>query len=350
MYSLIRPALFGLEAERAHEFTLDWLSRLAPAARRLYGARVPRLSTTLMGLTLPNPVGLAAGLDKNAAHVDGLAGLGFGFIEVGTVTPRAQPGNPRPRLFRLAEQRALLNRFGFNNDGAERLVVNVESAHYDGVLGINIGKNKTTPADQAIDDYTTALATVYDTAHYVTLNVSSPNTAGLRDWQGEDALDALLGAVVAKRDRLADARRRYVPLALKIAPDLDESGVDSIVARLRHHRIDGVIATNTTTARTTLPLAWQNEAGGVSGRPVRAASNRLIAALHARLGDEIPIIGVGGLMNGADAAAKIAAGAAAVQLYTGLIYRGPALVGEAVRAIGEARQDNAQAGQQSTDR
>lgn len=339
MYSLIRPALFGLEAERAHDLTLDWLSRGAPIAQRLYGARVPAMTTTLMGLTLPNPVGLAAGLDKNAAHVDGLAGLGFGFIEVGTVTPRAQPGNPRPRLFRLPEQRALLNRFGFNNGGAAALVENLASTRFDGVLGINIGKNKATPAAQAVDDYTNALATVYDTAHYVTINVSSPNTAGLRDWQGEDALDALLAAVVAQRNRLANARGRHVPLALKIAPDLDEAGIDAIVARLRHHQIDGVIATNTTTARDDLPPAWREEAGGVSGRPVRAGANRVIAALYARLGDDIPIIGVGGIMSGADAAAKIAAGATAVQLYTGLIYRGPALVGDAVRAIAARRPD-----------
>lgn len=337
MYSLIRPALFGLEAERAHDLTLDWLSRFAPAARRFYGARVPSVPTTLMGLTLPNPVGLAAGLDKNAAHVDGLAGLGFGFIEVGTVTPRAQPGNPKPRLFRLPEQRALLNRFGFNNQGAAALVENLASSRYDGVLGINIGKNKATPADKAVDDYTSALATVYDAAHYVTINVSSPNTAGLRDWQGEDALDGLLAAVVAERNRLAEARERYVPLALKIAPDLGQAGIEAIVERLRHHRIDGVIATNTTTARTDLPLAWREEAGGVSGRPVRAASNRVIAALHARLGGEIPIIGVGGIMSGADAAAKIAAGATAVQIYTGLIYRGPALVGDCVRMIAAMR-------------
>lgn len=333
MYALIRPALFGLEAERAHELTLDWLSRTAPAAYRLYGARVPSLPTTVMGLSLPNPVGLAAGLDKNAAHVDGLGALGFGFIEVGTVTPEPQPGNPKPRLFRLPEQRALLNRFGFNNAGAPALVDHLSQASYGGVVGINIGKNKTTPAEHAVADYMSALHTVYDHADYVTLNVSSPNTAGLRDWQGADALDALLSAVVAERDRLVDERGRYVPLALKIAPDLDEAGVDAIVARLRHHRIDGVIATNTTTAREALPLAWREEAGGVSGRPVRAPSNRVIAALYARLGDEIPIIGVGGIMSGTDAAAKMAAGACAVQLYTGLIYRGPGLVGEAVSAI-----------------
>lgn len=332
MYSLIRPALFGLEAERAHELTLDWLSRFAPGARRFYGDRLASMPTTLMGLALPNPIGLAAGLDKNAAHVDGLAGLGFGFIEVGTVTPRAQSGNPRPRLFRLPEQRALLNRFGFNNDGAAILVDNISAARTDGVLGINIGKNKTTPAAKAVEDYTAALATVYDAAHYVTLNVSSPNTAGLRDWQDEDALDELLAAVVAERDRLADVHHRYVPLALKIAPDLDDVGLDAIVARLRHHHIDGVIATNTTTTRRDLPPVWWDEPGGVSGRPVRAASTQVIAALYARLGNEIPIIGVGGIMSGTDAAAKIAAGAAAVQLYTGLIYRGPALVGEALRA------------------
>ncbi|HET7314534.1 quinone-dependent dihydroorotate dehydrogenase [Salinisphaera sp.] len=349
MYSLIRPALFRLEPERAHALTLDWLSRMAPAANRLYGARIPSLPTTVMGLTLPNPVGLAAGLDKDAAHIDGLGALGFGFVEVGTVTPEPQPGNDRPRLFRLPEQRALLNRFGFNNAGAEALAANLARARFGGIVGVNIGKNKATPAERAVADYTSALAAVYDRAHYVTLNVSSPNTAGLRDWQGADALDGLLTAVVAERNRWADMRGRYVPLALKIAPDLDEAGVDAIVARLRHHRIDGVIATNTTTARDALPPAWREQAGGVSGRPVRAASNRVIAALKARLGDDIPIIGVGGIMSGADAAAKIAAGACAVQLYTGLIYRGPALVREAVSAL-RAQRDSALAASQNADR
>ena len=333
MYSLIRPALFSQDAEKAHDRTLAWADRARPLIQRIYGARTPSRPTRLMGLDLPNPVGLAAGLDKNAAHIDGLAAMGFGFIEVGTVTPKPQPGNDRPRLFRLPEQRALLNRFGFNNAGAATLVKNVADARFDGVIGINIGKNKTTPPEHAVADYTTALSMVYDQAHYVTLNISSPNTQGLRDWQGSDALDALLGAVVAERDRLAETRARFVPLAVKIAPDLNEAGLDAIVARLRHHRIDGVIATNTTTARDAVPPRWRSEAGGLSGRPVQAKANAVIAALHARLGDDIPIIGVGGIMSAADALAKLAAGASAVQIYTGLIYRGPGLVSEAARAI-----------------
>jgi dihydroorotate dehydrogenase len=291
MYSLIRPALFCLEAERVHGLTLDWLARLEPLAQGCYGRRVPKLEISLMGMTLHNPVGLAAGLDKNGAYVDGLAALGFGFIEVGTVTPQPQSGNPRPRLFRLPAQRALLNRFGFNNAGAQALVDQVGSAHFDGVLGINIGKNKATPQEGAIADYTAALATVYDAAHYVTINISSPNTAGLRDWQGEDALEALLSAVIAERNRLAEARGRYVPLAVKIAPDLDAAGLDSLVARLRYYRVDGVIATNTTTARSGLPPRWWNEAGGVSGRPLQTRSNQMIAALHARRAAPSPLSG-----------------------------------------------------------
>lgn len=333
MYSLLRPALFAMDAERAHEWTLALADRACPVTHALYGARVAACPVSVMGIELANPVGLAAGLDKNAAHIDGLAAMGFGFIEVGTVTPVPQPGNDRPRLFRLPEQRALLNRFGFNNAGATALVKNVAAARYDGVIGINIGKNKATPPEHAASDYTTALSMVYDQAHYVTINISSPNTAGLRDWQAGDALDSLLGTIVAERNRLSETRKRYVPLAVKIAPDLDAGGLDAIVARLRRHAIDGVIATNTTTARDALAPRWRAEAGGVSGRPVREASNKVIAALYERLGDDIPIIGVGGIMSGADAAAKIAAGARAVQLYTGLIYRGPALVGEAARAI-----------------
>ncbi|RJS95038.1 quinone-dependent dihydroorotate dehydrogenase [Salinisphaera sp. Q1T1-3] len=337
MYSLLRPALFSLDAERAHDLSLAAASRAAPWLAGVYGRRVPNTPTTLMGLRLPNPVGLAAGLDKNGAHVDGLAAMGFGFLEVGTVTPRPQSGNSRPRLFRLPEARGILNRFGFNNAGVAALTENVATARFRGVLGINIGKNKETPPADAVADYTAALAAVYDHAHYVTINVSSPNTAGLRDWQGGDALDDLLSTVVAERDRLAEIRRRRVPLALKIAPDLDEAGIAAIVERLRHYRLDGVIATNTTTSREGLAPRWRAEAGGVSGRPVRDVSTRVIAMLHARLGEEIPIIGVGGILHGGDAAAKIAAGATAVQLYSGLIYRGPALVAESVRAISARR-------------
>lgn len=333
MYSLIRPALFQLDAERAHDLSLAALARLRPVIAAAYGRQVPNRPTELMGLHLPNPVGLAAGLDKNGSRIDGLAAMGFGFLEIGTVTPRAQPGNARPRLFRLPEQRAILNRFGFNNHGTEALAQEVARADYDGVLGINIGKNRDTPPEHAVADYQAALAAVYDCAHYVTINISSPNTVGLRDWQAGTALDALLSGVVAERDRLADERGHRVPLAVKIAPDLDEAGIDAIVERLQRHGIDGVIATNTTISRNGLAPRWRNEAGGVSGAPVRQASLRVIAALHARLSDEIPIIGVGGILHGGDAAACIAAGARAVQIYTGLIYTGPRLVAESVKAI-----------------
>jgi len=340
MYALARPGLFALDPERAHEITMGALARHARLARRVYGRRVPAAPLDLMGLRLANPIGLAAGLDKDGRYIDGLAALGFGFIEVGTVTPLAQPGNDKPRLFRLVDQRGLINRFGFNNEGVEALAGRVRQARYDGVLGINIGKNAVTPPAQALDDYLACLNAVYDVASYVTINISSPNTQGLRDMQGGDSLDSLLAALVARRDELAEASGRRVPLAVKIAPDLDERSLDLVADRLIHHRLDGVIATNTTTARDDVPIRWRNQAGGLSGVPLRHRSTALIAALHARLSGAMPIIGVGGIQSGRDALAKLEAGASALQLYSGLIYRGPALIRECVDAAGhwQARQ------------
>ncbi|MDA3921932.1 MAG: quinone-dependent dihydroorotate dehydrogenase [Salinisphaera sp.] len=338
MYSLLRPALFSLDAERAHDMTLACLDCAAPVMNRLYRNRLANLPTRLMGLDLPNPVGLAAGLDKTGQHIDGLAALGFGFLEIGTVTPLAQAGNPKPRLFRLPEQRAVLNRFGFNNEGAPALVERVRAARFKGVLGINIGKNKATPADRAVDDYLAALNCVHPVASYVTINISSPNTQGLRNLQGRDSLDTLLGAMVETRNRLDRETGRRTPLAVKIAPDLDADGLDAIVDRLRHHGVDGVIATNTTISRDDVPLRWQAEAGGLSGAPLRQRSTAIIRALHQRLGDEIPIIGVGGISHGRDVIEKMNAGASAVQLYSGLIYRGPGLVRDCVEAAAGRRQ------------
>lgn len=337
MYSFARDALFALEPETAHDVTLRTLARTAPIARRLYGRHVAHAPVDLMGMQLPNPIGLAAGLDKDGRCIDGLAALGFGFLEIGTVTPEPQAGNDRPRLFRLPEQRALLNRMGFNNDGVAALVSRVEASKRAGALGINIGKNAITPTENAADDYLAALRAVYALASYVTINISSPNTQGLRDMQGRDNLDALLGALRTDRDRLADQHDRYVPLAVKLAPDLDEEQLDAIADRLLHHQIDGVIATNTTISREGLAPRWWQQAGGVSGVPVRTASTRVIAALYARLDKRIPIIGAGGIQSARDATEKLEAGASALQLYTGLIYKGPTLVQECAQAAALVR-------------
>ncbi len=336
MYSLIRPALFSLDAERVHHLTMMGLAYSAPLMRGVYGARVPACPVRVMGLHLPNPVGLAAGLDKDGAAIDGLAALGFGFVEIGTVTPAPQPGNAQPRLFRLAAQGAIINRMGFNNGGVERLCERVRASRYyrkrGGVLGINIGKNADTRPERAVGDYLTGLAAVYALASYVTINISSPNTKGLRDMQGGDALDDLLARLVTARDGLARQHGRRVPLAVKIAPDLDDEALDEVADRLVAHGIDGVIATNTTTGRGGVPAVWQEEAGGLSGAPLAPRPTQVIRRLHARLGGALPIIGVGGIDSGAAAAEKLAAGASAVQLYSGLIYRGPSLVRECVEA------------------
>ena len=334
LYEIARPLLFALDAEAAHVATLRALhlaGKLLPAAQPLAGSPV-----TVMGLSFPNRVGLAAGLDKNGEAIDGLARLGFGFLEIGTVTPRPQPGNPKPRLFRLPQAQAIINRMGFNNEGVDALIAHVKAAQYQGILGINIGKNFDTPIEQAADDYLIGLEKVYPHASSVTVNISSPNTKNLRQLQGESELDALLGALKSAQERLADQHGRYVPVALKIAPDLDDPQVTQIADALRRHRIDGVIATNTTLAREAVRhLPYGEEAGGLSGAPVFDASNRVIRALAVALQGEVPIIGAGGILTGEHARAKLAAGAQLVQLYTGLIYRGPALVQECVTATND---------------
>jgi dihydroorotate dehydrogenase len=343
-YGLARPFLFGLDPETAHDLTLDAIARLQNTpAMRLWARERVSDPVTVAGLAFPNRIGLAAGLDKNGRCIDGLGAMGFGFIEVGTVTPKAQPGNPKPRLFRLREAEALINRLGFNNGGLDAFVANVRRARSfragGGIVGLNIGKNATTPIERAVDDYLVGLAGVYPYADYVTVNISSPNTLNLRALQADDALDALLAALRERQQELAAATGRRVPMFLKIAPDLDEAQIDLIAATLGRHGIDGVIATNTTVARDAVAgLPHADETGGLSGRPVFEASNRVIRRLRAALGAHVPIIGVGGVLSGADAVAKRDAGADLVQIYTGLIYRGPALVYEAARALAQRRR------------
>jgi dihydroorotate dehydrogenase len=337
-YALARPFLFGLDPEAAHDLTLGALARIqhTPLVCTITQARVDD-PVTVAGLRFPNRIGLAAGLDKNGQCIDGLAAMGFGFIEVGTVTPKAQPGNPKPRMFRLPEANALINRLGFNNDGLAAFLANVKRASFrakGGILGLNIGKNAATPIERAVDDYLIGLDGVYPHADYVTVNISSPNTKNLRALQGDAALDALLGAVQQRKALLAGRHGRLVPVFVKIAPDLDEAQVKVIAATLQKNGIDGVIATNTTIARDAVKhLPHGEEAGGLSGAPVFEASNRVIRLLRAQLGSHYPIIGVGGVMSGADARAKREAGADLVQIYTGFIYRGPPLITEAARAL-----------------
>ncbi|KNZ31496.1 MAG: dihydroorotate dehydrogenase [Methylibium sp. NZG] len=337
-YALTRPFLFGLDPEQAHDLTLGALARIQHTPL-ICGVAQTRVidPVTVAGLTFPNRIGLAAGLDKNGRCIDGLGAMGFGFIEVGTVTPKAQPGNPKPRMFRLVEAQALINRLGFNNGGLDAFVANVQRARFrrnGGILGLNIGKNAATPIERAVDDYLLCLDGVYPHADYVTVNISSPNTQNLRSLQSDEALDALLGAVQARKADLAERHGRNVPIFVKIAPDLDESQVTVIAATLQKNAIDGVIATNTTVARDTVKhLPHAQEVGGLSGAPVFEASNRVIAQLRSSLGAAFPIIGVGGVMSAADALAKRAAGADLVQIYTGFIYQGPDLVSQAARAL-----------------
>lgn len=334
MYTLLRPLLFAFDAESAHHLTLETL-RLA-ARSGIAGACATRSAgtpRTVMGIAFPNPVGLAAGLDKNGEYIDALGSLGFGFLEIGTVTPRPQPGNPKPRMFRLPAARAVINRLGFNNHGVDTLIANVQRAQYQGVLGINIGKNFDTPLERAADDYLICLRKVYAHAGYVTVNISSPNTTNLRQLQQTDELGRLLSALRNERARLADRHGRQVPLALKIAPDLDASQISAIAGLLVTHGIDAVIATNTTVARDAVAhLPHGDETGGLSGAPLTAQAQSVTAQLAAALGGAVPVIGVGGIMTGDDAAARLAAGASLVQLYSGLVYAGPALVGACVKA------------------
>ena len=336
IYSIAQPLLFQLDAEKAHDLTLTIL-RFAEKAGllSLYPSAPKCQPKTVMGIEFPNSVGLAAGLDKNGVVIDGMAALGFGFIEIGTVTPRPQPGNPKPRLFRVKQAQGIINRFGFNNLGVDQLIRNVQAAKYRGVLGINIGKNFDTPNERAVDDYLIGLRKVYPYATYITVNISSPNTKNLRQLQEKEALDALLATLKAEQKILADQHGKYVPIALKIAPDLDAQQIIEIADLLKQHAFDGVIATNTTLDREAVKgMLHAEEAGGLSGAPVRQKSTQVIQQLSQQLAGELPIIGVGGILSGADAAEKISAGASLVQLYSGLIYRGPQLVHEVCRSLG----------------
>jgi dihydroorotate dehydrogenase len=341
-YSLLRPLLFSLSPETAHNLSLNALDQTARLG--LMRQTLPADPVTVMGINFPNRVGLAAGLDKDGAHIDALASMGFGFIEIGTVTPKPQPGNPLPRLFRLPAHGALINRFGFNNLGVDNLVNNVKSSQFvknGGIVGINIGKNATTPIDRANDDYLMALDAAYAHAHYVTINISSPNTQNLRSLQQDDALEALLAGLKDRQQRLADQHGRYVPLALKIAPDLDDLQIDAIASAVRRHHFDAVIATNTTLERAAVmgdPNA--GETGGLSGKPVFAKSTAVLAQLRDKLAGELPLIGVGGIASGDDAIAKREAGAELVQIYTGLIYQGPALIKEVGDALSRYTRQN----------
>lgn len=334
-YALIKPFLFQLDAEYAHDLTLKSLKfaervgLLSHLYKLVHGT--PR---QVMGLTFPNAVGLAAGLDKNGAFIDGMAALGFGFIEVGTVTPRPQPGNPKPRLFRVKEAQGIINRFGFNNLGVDQLIQNVKASKYRGILGINIGKNFDTPNERAVDDYLICMRKVYRYASYITVNISSPNTKNLRQLQEKEALNALLGTLKAEQTALTQKHRKYVPIALKIAPDLEYDQIIEIADLLKEHQFDAVIATNTTLSREGVEgMKNGPETGGLSGAPVRDKSSQVIRHLANQLAGELPIIGVGGIMSGADAIEKIEAGASLVQVYSGLIYRGPSLVREVAKAL-----------------
>jgi dihydroorotate dehydrogenase len=345
MYDLLRPLLFALDAETAHRLTLYGLD---VAHRSDLGGLVAKppadLPVDAFGLRFPNPVGLAAGLDKNGAHIDALGALGFGFIEVGTVTPRPQPGNPRPRMFRLPQHEAIINRLGFNNDGVDALVRNVQASTYRGILGINIGRNKDTPNERAVDDYLLCLERVHALASYVTVNISSPNTQGLRDLQDHETLRRFIGTLREAQERLGAQHGARTPMLLKIAPDLSDAELDTMTDTLLAAGIDGVICTNTTVDRAAVADdPHGNEAGGLSGKPLFARATAVLRGMAARLGTGIPLVGVGGILDGSDAAEKRAAGATLVQLYSGLVYRGPRLIAECVEEI-RRQQESAHAG------
>ena len=341
MYSLARPFLFGLDAEHAHGLGLKAMElAYRTGTSPLLARKIEPLPTKAFGLTFPNPVGLAAGLDKNGAHIDALLALGFGFVEIGTVTPRAQPGNPKPRMFRLPQHKAVINRLGFNNEGVDALVANVGRARRKtGLLGINIGRNKDTSNERAASDYLYCLERVYPLADYITVNISSPNTAGLRELQEEQALRQLIGTLRDSQEELGAQHGKRVPMLVKIAPDLSDEDIDAVARVLRDLSVDGVIATNTTVSRMSVqehPLA--HETGGLSGAPLMGQATMVLRKLRTRLPDSIPVIGVGGILSGADAVAKMSAGATLIQCYTGLVYRGPELVGECVDAIRRRRE------------
>lgn len=340
MYGLARPFLFALDAERAHGIGLAALeAAYRTGTNPLLARRPPPLLTRTLGIDFPNPVGLAAGLDKNGAHIDALLALGFGFIEIGTVTPQPQAGNPKPRMFRLPRHGAIINRLGFNNDGVDALVRNVERANRQGIIGINIGKNATTPPHKAVDDYLHCLERVYALADYVTINISSPNTRGLRDLQQVETLRRFIGVLREAQEELGGVHGHRTPMLVKLAPDLDDDELDGIAEVLNAARVDGVIATNTTIDRHAVKHDKRaGESGGLSGRPLLGKSTAVLRRLRARLADTIPLIGVGGIASGADAAGKIAAGATLVQFYTGMVYRGPGLIDECVTAIRRLRE------------
>ncbi|EGT5761416.1 quinone-dependent dihydroorotate dehydrogenase [Cronobacter sakazakii] len=331
-YPFVRKALFQLDPERAHEFTFQQMRRITGTPlEALLRQKVPSKPVTCMGLTFKNPLGLAAGLDKNGECIDALGALGFGSVEIGTVTPRPQPGNDKPRLFRLVEAEGLINRMGFNNLGVDNLVENVKKAHYDGVLGINIGKNKDTPVEQGKDDYLICMEKVFPYAGYIAINISSPNTPGLRSLQYGDALDDLLAAIKNQQQRLSQKHHKYVPVAVKIAPDLSLEELIQVADSLVRHNIDGVIATNTTLDRSLVQgMKYCDETGGLSGRPLQLKSTEIIRLLSQELQGRLPIIGVGGIDSVIAAREKIAAGASLIQIYSGFIFKGPPLVKEIV--------------------
>jgi dihydroorotate dehydrogenase len=335
LYRLLRPLLFQLDPERAHHRTLrglDFAHRVGLSG--LIASHFSDTPRNVMGLEFPNPIGLAAGLDKNGEYIDALAALGFGFLEIGTVTPRPQPGNPVPRMFRIAQARAIINRMGFNNDGVECLLMNVSRSRYRGILGINIGKNFDTPLERAAEDYLYCMRKVYAAASYIAINISSPNTAKLRELQQAGELDRLLGALAVERRRLADHHGKHVPLAVKIAPDLTPADIAGMAALFIEHGVDAVIATNTTISREGVGgLPDASQAGGLSGAPLKVRSTEIVRQLAATVAGRLPIIAAGGILSAADAREKVAAGASLVQLYSGLIYEGPALVGQVAEAL-----------------
>ncbi len=345
LYSLIRPFLFRMDPEKAHEFTLNMLQLASSyGLDGLFSSRSRAMPVEVMGMTFPNPVGLAAGLDKNAEYLDALGHLGFGFIEVGTVTPRPQDGNPKPRMFRFPGPDAIINRMGFNNHGVDAMIENLKKTRYRGILGINIGKNATTPIENAVDDYLVCMNKVYQYANYITVNISSPNTKNLRDLQSEDALGKLLTQLKMRQKELAEQTGRYVPFAVKIAPDLDKDGIEAIARQLYQNKIDGVIATNTTLSRNGLShLPASEEAGGMSGAPLNNRATSVVRELSRLLGEKIPVIGVGGITRGSDALEKMDAGAALVQLYSGLIFRGPGLIQECIDTVGPSLRQKQEA-------
>lgn len=341
LYSLVRPLLFRMESERAHGFAMSALeTAYRTGALRLVIGDLPDTPVEVMGLRFPNPVGLAAGLDKNAEHVDALAALGFGFVEVGGVTPRPQFGNPKPRLFRIPEAGAVINRFGFNSDGAEVFARNLAARKFSGIVGVNLGKNKDTPIERGEDDYVASLEAVYPHASYATINVSSPNTPNLRQLQGEEAFDRVLSAMAQARERLSDRHGKRLPLAVKIAPDMEDSQISALAKIAVARGMDAIIATNTTVDHSAIEqYRYGNEPGGVSGVPLRARATEVVRNLARLLDGALPIIGSGGIASAADALEKLDAGATLVQFYSALVFHGPELVGEIVRGVHEARAD-----------